>query len=140
MCVYGSSLITGSFVFCSKKCSMNFSYFNFLFGEFQKSDHTNLTDLSNSMIDVAWTFVLILSVCELGEKVTNHFELFDEELCNCDWLSFPLEIQRLYLIVLLGAEQPGVIQGYAQTACTRSTFKKAMELIRLSISKSNFNK
>ena len=72
---------------------------------------------------VIWTFTTIFFVCELGEKVTHQFNLFNEEICNCDWFLFPIEIQRIFLIVLLGAQQPAVIQGYANTTCTRDTFK-----------------
>lgn len=78
-----------------------------------------------------WVFSLIYFVCELGEKVTHQFNVFHEELCNCDWLLFPIEIKRIYLLVLFGAEQPAVIQGYAQTTCTRTTFKKVRIMVFL---------
>lgn len=94
-----------------------------IFYEFQKIDHSDPTDLPNSIIGVGWMFLAIFSVCELGEKVTYQFNLFNEELCNCDWFLFPKEMKRIYLIVFLGAQQPTVIQGYASTTCTRNTFK-----------------
>lgn len=94
----------------------------------KKSNGANPVDLMNAILSVIWTFVTIFFVCELGEKVTHDFNLFYHELCNCDWFLFPIEMKRIYLIVLVGAEQAMPIQGYANTTCTRDTFKNVNKI------------
>lgn len=79
-----------------------------------------------TIMDTAWTLLTIFSVCELGEKVTHHFNVFNEKVCNCDWYLFSHEMKRIFLIVLSGAQQPAVIQGYANTVCTRDAFKSVI--------------
>lgn len=89
----------------------------------EKSSDSNPAELLNAIMMVVWVFTTIFFVCELGEDVTHYFNVFDEELCNCDWYLFSLTMKRIYLIVLTGAEQPAVIQGYGSTVCTRAAFK-----------------
>lgn len=74
----------------------------------------------------AWIFVLTLAFCDPGQRVTNQFEEFGEELSRCDWYSIPIEIQRIYLIFLSDTQQPKIIQSYGGIACTRDTCKKVI--------------
>lgn len=63
-------------------------------------------------------------MCEFGEIVSNHFENFDEEICQeCDWYAFPIEMQKLLLTFLPCTQRQRTIQGYANTECTRAAFK-----------------
>lgn len=80
----------------------------------------------HTIVTVGWIFTTIYFVCHLGENVTYNFNVFNEELCRCDWYLFPNEMQRVFLIVLSGAQQPIVIQGYANIVCTHETFKKVI--------------
>lgn len=77
-------------------------------------------------------FVTLFAACETGERVTHQFNQFDESFYQCDWHSFPLVLQRVYLIVLAGAQDPVIIQGYANTVCTREAFKNVMSIADLS--------
>lgn len=77
----------------------------------------------NSISVAGWTFATVFAICELGENVTHRFNVFDEKLDDSDWFLYPIEMQRLFLIFLSGSQQPTIIQGYANTVCTRVAFK-----------------
>lgn len=81
-----------------------------------------------SMI-ILWIFGFILLVCEFGERVTTQFEQFGVEFNQCDWSKLSTEMQRMYLIFLLYAQQPKHIQSYGNIECTRETFKQVRFLI-----------
>lgn len=76
------------------------------------------------MADVVWSFVAIFIFCQFGEMVIDRFEKFHSELWQCDWYACPGEIQRMYLMFMVNAQQPAVIKGYANILCTREMFKK----------------
>lgn len=81
-------------------------------------------DIFVTLCALLWQFLSNLVYCEFGENVTHHFNLFDDELERCNWYLFPIDLQRLILITMLGSQQPEVIQGFANTACTRIAFKR----------------
>lgn len=72
--------------------------------------------------------------CEAGERVTDRFYIFHHEICHLDWYIFPMKTQKMLLIILSSTQQPAVIQGYANTQCTRDAFKS------VNISKKFFKK
>ena len=100
----------------------------------KKADpNLNLIDIYITLLDLAWTFALIFSVCELGEQMSNGFDSFDDKLCQCDWYSFPIQLQQIYLIFLSNTQQPTNIACYGNISCTRDTFKKVSEFWDLRI-------
>lgn len=73
---------------------------------------------------ILWAMGLNLTVCERGEKVAHQFEQFSMVFCCCEWDNLPIELQRMYLILLSDTQQPKNIQTYAGILCTRETFKQ----------------
>lgn len=70
-------------------------------------------------------FVKIFS--ELGEMLLRQFFRFDNALYQSNWYLFPIETQRMLLIVIANAQQPIIIHGFGNVACTREVFKKVKE-------------
>lgn len=66
----------------------------------------------------------MLLLCELGETVAYQYEMVNDELCQLDWHSFPMELQQLLPTFMSFAQQPVMIRGYGNTQCVRETFKK----------------
>lgn len=75
-------------------------------------------------MNIFYTFFTLFAYCEFGERGTHQFNQFNERFCNCDWYLFPIEMQHIYAIGLVGVQQPVIIEGYANTVCTRDAFKK----------------
>ena len=71
-----------------------------------------------------WVFGLVFVACEFGERMTDQFESYGEELERCDWNLLPIEMQRMYLIFLTDTQQIKTIQCYFGIVCSRETYKK----------------
>ena len=71
-----------------------------------------------------WPFALICFVCECGEMLTTRFNELGDQLCQCNWYLFPVEMQRMFVIVVVDAQQPTIIRGFDNAPCARDTFKK----------------
>lgn len=84
-------------------------------------------DIITTFSQFLWAFLSNFFYCEIGERVTRQFDLFDEELRRCDWYLFPIEMQRLILITMSGSQHPEIIRGYANSVCTRDAFKRVSE-------------
>lgn len=71
----------------------------------------NLIALVRIVFMLLWSFAFQIMVCELGEWVNNKFELFNETLVQCDWYLLPLELQRMYVMILVISQQQIIVQG-----------------------------
>lgn len=56
--------------------------------------------------------------------VTNEFNEFHGNLCQCNWYEFPLELQQMLITVMIYTQQPPAIKGLASTYCLREAFKR----------------
>lgn len=74
-----------------------------------------------------WSFIQILFICELGQRLTNQFEQINDEICRFDWYSFPIDIQKALLILINGAQIPIEINGVGNILCTREAFKNVSQ-------------
>lgn len=86
-------------------------------------DSKPLAILILSML-ISLVFLLNLMICESGERVTDQFELFGVEFGRCEWNKLPIEMQRMYLILLSNTQHPKNIRSYGGIMCTRDTFKQ----------------
>lgn len=89
----------------------------------KKEENLDPPEVLSILIEIGYTFVTLFAVSESGESITHQFNQFNENLWKCHWYSFPLAMQRIYSIVLVGVQEPVTILGYANTVCNRETFK-----------------
>lgn len=73
-----------------------------------------------------WVFALTFLFCEPGERVSNRFGMFGEELERCNWYELSMEMQRMYMIFLSDTQQTMNIQSYGGIQCTRDTSKRVI--------------
>lgn len=62
--------------------------------------------------------------CEFGQSVSSEFNSFDHEIYQCDWYTFPMNLQQMLVILMLDTQQSMYIRGYGNIVCSRDTFKK----------------
>lgn len=67
--------------------------------------------------------------CELGESVSDHFNLIPNVIYYLDWYTFPKDIQKMIPTIMMVSQQPIVLQAFASLKCTREAFKQVMKLI-----------
>lgn len=78
----------------------------------------------NTLTVVFYAFGSICIFCEHGELVSNGFNEFNAELCQCDWYLYSIEMQRNLLVFIENTQQPAIIRAFANTVCTREAFKR----------------
>lgn len=71
-----------------------------------------------------WSFLQILLFCDFGERLTGRFDEIDLTLFECNWYTFPMEIQKMLPMLLMSTQSPVVLQGFPNVSCTREAFKK----------------
>lgn len=75
---------------------------------------------------VFWSFAITFLFCECGEKVMN-----EAKLCQLNWYEWPHELQRMLVIVMMDAQEPANIQGFANNVCSRELFKAVSAFFRV---------
>lgn len=83
-------------------------------------------ELTVTLLFVLWTFTPIFLLCAAGEMVTDQFDVFNAELCMCNWYMFPLEVQKMLIIFLAGSQDPVNIHGFADTICALEAYKRVI--------------
>lgn len=73
---------------------------------------------------LCWSFILLFLFCEFGEQLTSEFNMFDEALCQSNWYSFPVYVQKLLLILMPNTQEPMLMQSYGNLVCARASFEK----------------
>lgn len=71
-----------------------------------------------------YAFVAVFIICDLGQRLTDAFEEDRDELLTFDWYLFPLEIRRLLPNILIGTQQPVVLDCFGSICVLRSTFNE----------------
>lgn len=100
------------------------------FPSFLKWEHDpKIFETSMLLMMTFWVLVFNLAICEPGQKVTDQFDQFDEELNRCKWNELSIGMRRMYLIFLSDAQQSVNIKSYGGIACTRETFRKVVKSI-----------
>lgn len=88
-----------------------------------KSDRNSLLiELCRTILMVFWTFVCLFVVCEIGEMLMAKFEMFNAELCQCNWYLYSIKMQRMLMIFISNTQQPTIIQTIGNRLCARITF------------------
>lgn len=87
-------------------------------------DNLNLVVILFISLILPWTFGLNMTICEPGQRVTDQFNHFREEVVRCEWNNLSIKMRRMYLIFLTDSQQPKHIRSYGGILCTRNTFKQ----------------
>lgn len=51
----------------------------------------------------------------------------NDAILQCDWYTFPIEIQQNLPIIIMGTRKPVVICGYGNILCTREAFQNVRQ-------------
>lgn len=79
--------------------------------------------LMTVICEMFWSFVLSFIYYEFGEKTSNGFSEFSDGICQINWHSFPIEIQRMMPTVMNVAHQPVLIRGFGILPYLRESSK-----------------
>lgn len=72
----------------------------------------------------SWTILQIFIFCELGNRITDRFNKIPNVIYHRNWYTFPKEIQRITPLILMAAQQPVTLTGFANLKFTRESFRK----------------
>lgn len=79
------------------------------------------------LLALVWSFAMVLFACEFGERMVEQFDVINDLLFQCDWHVFPVEMQRIFIIVLANTQRHPVVTGFGNVECVREFFKKVMQ-------------
>lgn len=66
----------------------------------------------------AWAFLF----CYFGERLTSHFQSLSDEIYDCNWHEFPIELKKCLISMLTIAQKPIYLRGFAQFRCSHEIF------------------
>lgn len=77
--------------------------------------------------EAIYAFSFVFVVCELCQRLTDGFNGVSKMFHAIDWLSFPMEIQRLLPIFIAISQQPIEIKVFGSITNSRETFKRVSQ-------------
>lgn len=75
-----------------------------------------------------WSFVSQYVYTEFGQTLTSRFEEIGDAICDSEWFSFPVELQKMLHIIIQAAQAPIEISGFGNISVKRETFKRVNNL------------
>lgn len=113
--------------------SLNEIFYRLYFISRTKSkDNVNPIEIFRPAFVVFWSIVIVFVDCECGERLAQQFNEIDTEYSQSKFYFFPVDLQRMYLILMLDIQQPVYIRGYGNIVCTRDFFKEVTHHIKYS--------
>lgn len=73
-----------------------------------------------------WALNLVFIVCEMGQRASNNWSSFEEEVIQLHWYLYPIKIQRMLIPLMLYAQKPVVFEFFGKFSCSREQFKKVI--------------
>lgn len=73
---------------------------------------------------IGWSFAFIVLFCEFGATLTEQFEMLNDKLIQSNWYMFSIDVQRMFLMLILNSGKPTFIRGFGNVSCTRVALKK----------------
>lgn len=83
----------------------------------------NMFAMIKPIILIFWSLVANFLFCEFGESVTSQCNELNDALCQCEWYLFPIDLQRMFPIIMLTAQKPNILKGFGGVSLTREAFK-----------------
>lgn len=99
---------------------------SFIFSIFKVGWCSNTLETALLCFVSIWMVTFLSMICEPGTRVTNQFEVFEDELGQCDWYLLSIGMQRMYAIFLLDTQYPIELLSYVNITCARETLKKVV--------------
>lgn len=96
----------------------------FLYSFSKWADNTNSMEFFSLffLLMLITSYLFLLS--EPGQRMTNQFERFGDEISKCDWYCLPVGLQKVYLIFLSDTQNSIEMTSYGNIICARDTAKK----------------
>lgn len=76
-----------------------------------------------TIVYASYAFGPVFLVCELAQRLTNGFDEIFDEIVVFKWYLFPLKMQKLLPIMLIGTQEKVVLDCFGSIAVVRDTFK-----------------
>lgn len=101
-------------------------YFIVLLHFSQSKDTIDPGVLWKSSLLFSLVFCLVLSSCEIGQRLTNAFGEVSYKFEQLDLYLLPAEIQRILPTILIGVQKPIVFECFGIVDGSREQFKRVM--------------
>lgn len=98
----------------------------FSFFTLKWADNSNFFELFAAIMFLNVVVSGLYLICEPGARTTTEFEMFEEELRKCEWYLLPIEMQRMYTILLSDTQNPIQMCSYGGIVCNRDTLKRVL--------------
>lgn len=103
---------------------MKFFKNHFSFIQIKSRGAVNPAEMIQPILLAYWSFFIIFVFCNFGEIFTKSFIEINHAIAECEWYSFPIELQRNFLIILGNTKKSIVLKGFGNIDLSRDTFKR----------------
>lgn len=68
--------------------------------------------------------VVVLICCELNQRSSDAFEQIEFTIDEWHWHLFPIEMQKMLLVIIANAQKPVEFECFGSITCSRTVFRK----------------
>lgn len=86
-----------------------------------------------------WVFIGIYLACNCSERLSDKFLTIGDSVYDCEWYSFPTNVQKMLTFMMAATQKPIILKGYGNLSYRREAFKIVFNQFAL-IFKINLNR
>lgn len=95
--------------------------------KFQSSNKIDSIVLFESIFCGFGALMLVFAACEIGHRFSGAYDEIIVTIYRIDWYFLPLDVQRMFLIFHIYAQQPPDFQFFGSISISREQFKQVSE-------------
>lgn len=84
----------------------------------------HIVDIVHPVVPLIVVSKWVFFYCYFGDNVTTQFEHLHILIYQWNWITLPIEIQKLLPTVMLITGKPVYLKGVANIRCTKEVFKR----------------
>lgn len=107
------------------------SFFPIYLNSLQSSNEIDSIVLLESLLCAIWGIILVFITCEISQRFSNTFTDLYETVCQLEWYLYPVEVQQIFVLLILYAQKPCEIPFFGSYACSREQFKRVKYYVKL---------
>lgn len=82
------------------------------------------------LLNMLWVLFLLFVACELGERVSNEFDGFDDDVSALNWYRFPKKIWRVVPMIMTDTQKAVRLNCFGKNiTCTREIYQKVSAIL-----------
>lgn len=97
---------------------------NLSFFHLQSNGEIDTVEVLAILLFSSYAFGAVFIICELCQRMNNHYDDVDDMMGQLKWYLFPAKVQQILPMIIASVHEEVSVECFGSIACNRETFKR----------------